>query len=300
MILRQFDLNLLLALDVLLQERNVTRTAERLFLSQPAMSGILSRLRNAFGDELLVRVGRNLEPTDFAVSIAERVHSCVMELEELLEYSRVFDHTSERRAFRISASDYSTLLLFSPVVRMLLDVAPGMSAHFLRLDGTVSERLGNGAVDFVILPAEIEPGLPSTPLFDDTWVCAAWAEHPSLGEHLTIDEFLSHPHMSLNISDPGHVSVADEFLARSGHERNIVASTESFAAAPFLLRGTPLLTVLPRRLGEHMQSAAEVRLLELPFDVPPLRQKLVWNPRFTASPGHTWMRELIAAAARRL
>jgi LysR family nod box-dependent transcriptional activator len=298
--LRQFDLNLLLALDVLLQERNVTRAAERLFLSQPAMSGILSRLRNAFGDELLVRVGRNLEPTDFAVSIAERVHSCVLELEDLLEDSRAFDHTSERRAFRISASDYSTLLLFSPVVSMLLDVAPNMSAHFLRLDGTASERLGNGAVDFVILPAEIEPGLPSTPLFDDTWVCAAWAEHPSLGEHLTIDEFLSHPHMSLNISDPGHASVADEFLARSGHERNIVASTESFTAAPFLLRGTPLLTVLPRRLGEHMQSAAEVRLLELPFDVPPLREKLVWNPRFTASPGHTWMRELVAAAARRL
>ncbi|MGD8809327.1 MAG: LysR family transcriptional regulator [Gammaproteobacteria bacterium] len=298
--LRQFDLNLLLALDVLLQERNVTRAAERLFLSQPAMSGILSRLRNAFGDELLVRVGRNLEPTDFAVSIAERVHSCVLELEDLLEDSRVFDHTSERRAFRISASDYSTLLLFSPVVRMLLDVAPGMSAHFLRLDRTASERLGDGSVDFVILPAEIEPGLPSTPLFDDTWVCAAWAEHPSLGEHLTIDEFLSHPHMSLNIADPGHVSVADEFLARSGHERNIVASTESFAAAPFLLRGTPLLTVLPRRLGEHMQSAAEVRLLELPFEVPPLREKLVWNPRFTASPGHTWMRELVAAAARRL
>jgi DNA-binding transcriptional LysR family regulator len=298
--LRQFDLNLLLALDVLLQERNVTRAAERLFLSQPAMSGILSRLRNAFGDELLVRVGRNLEPTDFAVSIAERVHSCVLELEDLLEDSRVFDHTSERRAFRISASDYSTLLLFSPVVRMLLDVAPGMSAHFLRLDRTASERLGDGSVDFVILPAEIEPGLPSTPLFDDTWVCAAWAEHPSLGEHLTIDEFLSHPHMSLNIADPGHVSVADEFLARSGHERNIVASTESFTAAPFLLRGTPLLTVLPRRLGEHMQSAAEVRLLELPFEVPPLREKLVWNPRFTASPGHTWMRELVAAAARRL
>jgi len=298
--LRQFDLNLLVALDVLLQERNVTRAAERLFLSQSAMSGILARLRHAFGDELLVRVGRNLEPTDLAVSIAGRVHACVLELEELLEDSRPFDHAQDRRAFRISASDYSALLLFGPVMRRLIDVAPNMSVNFLRLDLTASDRLTTGEIDFAILPAEIEPGLPSTPLFDDTWVCAASAEHPSLEEPLTIDEFLRHPHMSFNISDPGHVSVADEFLARDGHERRIVASTESFTAAPFLLNGTPLLTILPRRLGLRMQEAAAVRLLELPFDVPPLREKLVWNPRFTASPGHTWMRELLVEVAQGL
>ncbi|MGD2166804.1 MAG: LysR family transcriptional regulator [Gammaproteobacteria bacterium] len=298
--LRQFDLNLLVALDVLLQERNVTRAAERLFLSQPAMSGILSRLRHAFGDKLLVRVGRNLEPTEFALSIAERVHECVQELEDLLEDSRPFDHRSERRAFRISASDYTVLLLFRPVMQRLLEVAPNMSVNFLRLDRTAGERLNTGEVDFAVFPAAIESGLPSTPLFDDTWVCAAWAGHPSLGEQLTIDEFLDYPHMSFNISDPGHVSVADEFLARCGHERKIVASTESFTAAPFLLGGTPLLTILPRRLGERMQHAAEVRLFELPFDVPPLREKLVWNPRFTTSPGHTWMREQIVELAQTL
>lgn len=298
--LRQFDLNLLVALDVLLQERNVTRAAERLFVSQPAMSGILSRLRLAFGDELLVRVGRSLEPTEFALGIANRVHECVLELENLLEDSRPFDHTSERRAYRIGASDYSALLLFGPIMQRLLKVAPKMSLNFLRLDLTAGERLNTGEIDFAVFPAEIEPGLPSTPLFVDTWVCAAWAEHPSLGEQLTIEEFLEHPHMSFNISDPGHVSVADEFLARSGHERRIVASTESFTAAPFLLSGTPLLTILPRRLGERMQNAAEVRLFELPFDVPPLQEKLVWNPRFTTSPGHTWMREQIVELAQAL
>jgi len=298
--LRQFDLNLLVALDVLLQERNVTRAAERLFLSQPAMSGILSRLRHAFGDELLVRVGRNLEPTEFAVGIAERVHECVLELEDLLEDTRAFDHGSDHRAFGIGASDYSALLLFGPVIQRLLEVAPNMSVNFLRLDLTVGERLNTGEIDFAVFPAEIEPGLPSMPLFDDTWVGAAWAGHPSLREHLTIEEFLDQPHMSFNISDPGHVSVADEFLARCGHERRIVASTESFTAAPFLLKGTPLLTILPRRLGERMRAAADVRLFELPFDVPPLREKLVWNPRFTSSPGHAWMREQLVELARAL
>jgi len=298
--LRQFDLNLLVALDVLLEERNVTRAAERLCLSQPAMSGMLSRLRQAFGDELLVRVGRNLEPTELAAGIAERVHAHVLALEDLLEESRPFDPACDARAFRIGASDYSALLLFGPVINRLIEVAPNMSVNFLRLDLTASERLVAGEIDFAILPAEIEQGLPSTPLFDDTWVCAAWAQHPALGERLTIEEFLRHPHMSFNISDPGHVSVADDFLARNGHERRIVASTESFTAAPFLLRGTPLLTLLPRRLGERMRQAAEIRLLELPFDVPPLREKLAWNPRFTSSPGHAWMRAQLVEAARTL
>jgi DNA-binding transcriptional LysR family regulator len=295
--LRQFDLNLLVALDVLLQEKNVTRAAERLFLSQPAMSGMLSRLRQGFGDQLLVRVGRNLEPTDFAASVAERVHGCVLELENLLEETRPFDPESDGRAFRISASDYSALLLFGPIVRRLIEAAPHMSAYFLRLDVTAGERLNVGEIDFAIFPAEIDPALPSIPLFDDTWVCAACSRHPSLGDELTIEEFLKHPHMSFNISDPGHVSVADEFLERNGHERRIVASTESFTAAPFLLQGTTLLTILPRRLGERMQQAAQIRLLELPFDVPPLREKLVWNPRFTSSPGHAWMREQFVEVA---
>jgi DNA-binding transcriptional LysR family regulator len=106
--------------------------------------------------------------------------------------------------------------------------------------------------------------------------------------------------MSFNISDPSHVSVADEYLARNGYERRIVASTESFTAAPFLLRGTSLLTIVPRRLGARMQEAAEIRLLELPFDVPPLREKLAWNPRFTSSPAHAWMREQVVDAAKKL
>ena len=298
--LRQFDLNLLVALDVLLQERNVTRAAERLFLSQSAMSGMLSRLRHAFGDELLVRVGRHLEPTEFAAGLAERVHECVVELEDLLEETRPFDPESDQRAFRIGLSDYAALLLSGPLVNRLERAAPHMAVHFLRLDLAAGERLNVGEIDFAIFPREIDSVLPSVPLFDDTWVCVAWDKHPSLGERLTIEEFLKHPHMSLNMSDPGHASVADEFLARDGHQRKIVASTESFTAAPFLLQGTTLLTILPRRLGERMQRAADIRLLELPFDVPPLREKLVWNPRFTSSPGHVWMREQLVELAGNL
>jgi DNA-binding transcriptional LysR family regulator len=295
--LRQFDLNLLVALDALLKERNVTRAAERLYLSQPAMSGMLSRLRQAFGDELLVRVGRGLEPTEFAAGIASRVHDCVLDLEDLLDATRPFDPAVDGRAFRISASDYAVLLLFGPVMQRLTELAPKMSAHFLKLDLTIGERLAVGDLDFAVLPAKVEPGLPSIRIFDDSWVCAAWVGHALLGDELTVEEFLRYPHLAFNIFDPDHNSIADEYVAKIGQERRIVASTESFTATPFLLRGTSMLAIVPRRLGERLQAAAEIRLLELPFEIPPLREKLVWNPRFTASPGHVWMREQIVEVA---
>jgi DNA-binding transcriptional LysR family regulator len=296
--LRQFDLNLLIALDVLLTERNVTRAAERLFLSQSAMSGMLARLRQAFGDELLVRVGRHFEPTEFAASMATRVHECVLDLEDLLDATQPFDPASDARAFRISASDYAVLLLFGPLMQRLTKFAPNMSAHFLRLGLSVGEHLASGDFDFAVMPAEVEPSLPSLPIFEDTWVCAAWAGHPSLGAELTVDDFLRHPHLTFNISDPWHISIADDHASRLGRERRIVASTASFTAAPFLLSGTPVLTIVPRRLGERMRVAADIRLLELPFAIPPLREKLAWNPRFTTSPAHVWMRtQMVEVAA---
>lgn len=298
--LRQFDLNLLIALDVLLTERNVTRAAERLFLSQPAMSGMLARLRQAFGDELLVRVGRNFEPTEFAAGMAARVHECVLGLEDLLDATQPFDLASDARAFRISASDYTLLILFGPIMQRLTELAPNMSAHFLRLGLSAGERLASGEIDFAVLPAEVEPSLPSLPIFDDTWVCAAWAGHPSLGAELTVDEFLKNPHLTFNITDPWHFSIADDHVAGLGRERRILASTASFTAAPFLLSGTPLLTILPRRLGERMQIAADIKLLELPFAIPPLREKLIWNQRFTSSPAHAWMRRQIVEVAAAL
>ena len=167
--LRQFDLNLLLALDALLKEKNVTRAAERLFMSQPAMSGMLARLRQAFDDELLVRVGRNFELTEFAAAIAGRVHQCVVDLEELVDSKPHFSPAAETRAFSIAASDYAALLLFGPLMQRLSEAAPNVSVHFVRLDVDAGERIAACEIDFGILPAELELPLPSVPLFEDTW-----------------------------------------------------------------------------------------------------------------------------------
>jgi DNA-binding transcriptional LysR family regulator len=298
--LRQFDLNLLVALDVLLTERNVTRAGERLFLSQPAMSGILARLRHAFDDELLVRVGRNLELTARATELAEPVHACVRQIEDLLNLRRPFDAATADSAFRIAASDYVVFLMLGPLLKSLTALAPNMSVRFLSLEPTAGDRLASGDVDFAVLPAEIEPNLPSVPLFEDSWVCAVWSGHPHRGPQFTLEEFLALPHLSFRLAGPDHGSIAENYLAQLGHERRIVAATESFATAPFLLRETKLVSLVPRRLGERLRQAADIRLIEPPFEAPPLREKLIWSPRFTASAAHAWLRERFLEVAATL
>jgi DNA-binding transcriptional LysR family regulator len=298
--LRQFDLNLLVALDVLLTERNVTRAGERLFLSQPAVSGILARLRHAFQDELLVRVGRNLELTALAADLASPVHDSVRQIEDLLNLRRPFEPESARWSFRVAASDYVVFLLLGALLKALTERAPNISVRFMALEPSASERLAAGELDFAVLPAEIEPNLPSAPLFEDSWVCAVWSGHAHAGAQFTLDEFLAIPHLSFRLSGPDHGSIAESYLAQLGFELKIVASTESFATAPFLLRETPFTTLVPRRLGERLQRAADIRLIELPLDIPPLREKLIWSPRYTASPAHAWFRAQLVEVAQAL
>jgi LysR family nod box-dependent transcriptional activator len=296
--LRQFDLNLLVALDVLLAERNVTKAGERLHLSQPAMSGILSRLRHSFGDELLVRVGRNLEPTAFAEDLADPVRECVQQIQVLLNTRRSFVPETDTLSFSIAASDY-VVLLMGPLIQRLLKLAPGISVRFTALRPTSLDDVFAGEVDFAIVPFEPDHDLPSISLFEDAWTCAVCSRHPAVDHGLSLDEFLALPHLTFNFYGE-HFSLADDYLAHLGYYSRMVASTETFATALFLLRGTSLVTIVPKRLGERLQNAADITLVNLPFDAPPFLERLVWNLRFTASPAHAWMRAQIAEVAKTL
>lgn len=297
--LRQFDLNLLVALDALLAERSVTKAAERLSLSQPAMSGILSRLRHAFGDELLVRVGRSLQPTAFGADLAGPIHEAMQQLQTALNTKRPFVPATENLEFRIAASDFVIMLMLGPIMDRLLDHAPGISLRFSALRRTSVDELLAGHLDFAILPFDPEQDFPFIPLFEETWTCAAWSQHPTVGRSVSLEQFLALPHIIFSYSSE-ELSLADEHLATLGHPRKFAAATEFFLTGPFLLRGTSLLTILPRRLAQRLQRPADIKLIDLPFDVPPFQERLVWNPRFSASPPHTWMRAQIAEVAKTL
>ncbi len=296
----QFDLNLLVALDALLRERNVTRAGQRIGLSQPAMSGTLARLRDLFHDDLLVRVGRNLELTPLAQELCEPLRRCIERIEDMMDQRRFFAPARENRSFTVAASDYAAFMLLPPLLDRLSREAPGVTVKFTQLDGRSQELLANDRIDFVILPSEIETTNPGELLFIDRWVCAAWSKHPDLGERLTAEQFCTLPHISYELPENDGHSVADLHLAHMQIRPRPAATTASFLMAPFLLRGTRLLSVTHQRLAERVKDMADIKIFEPPYPMPDIHESIYWNPRHAGTPSHRWLRSVFGEVARAL
>ena len=298
--LSQFDLNLLVSLDALLIERNVTRAGQRVGLSQPAMSGTLSRLRDLFKDELLVRVGRQLELTPLAQELAPQLRLQLQGVEDLLNARRSFIPSSEQRTFSIAASDYVVFLLLQPLVARMAEQAPGIKLRFVRLDTASIDRLGEDQVDFVIIPSYLQSPFPSVELFSERWVCVVWSGNARVGNTLTEAQYLALPHLAFSMPSEGAGSAADTHLSHLGVQRRIAAWTESFILSPFLVRGTEMVTLVHERVALALEPAADARIIAPPYDLPEIQEILLWNPRRTTDPPHVWMREQIMAAARQI
>jgi LysR family nod box-dependent transcriptional activator len=295
--LARFDLNLLVALDALLREKNVTRAGQRIGLSQPAMSGTLGRLRELFHDDLLVRVGRQLELTPLAQELIEPVRKSIESIEDVVGHKRAFDPATEERSFTVATSDYATFLLFQPLMERLTVEAPRVTVRFSQLSGKSTDLLAHDMIDFLIMPSEIESSFPKQMLFTDRWACAVWDKHPDIGHRISEKQYLSLPHLAFNLPQPEGWSVADHYLASKNIQRRIAATTESFLLSPFMLRGTKLVTIVHRRLGERVKKAAEIKLLDPPYPFPDIHESIFWNPRYATNPPHVWLRNLFVKIA---
>src|SRR6266700_302360 len=261
------DLNLLVALDALLAERNVTRAAERVGLSQPGMSNTLARLRKLFGDPLLVREGLTLVPTPRAESLRQPVADALSLIEHALDNRPGFDPARDHVTLTVSCSDYSLLMLIGPLVRRLAATAPG---------------------------------LPIQRLFADRWICCVWEGTAEVGEVMTMETYLRLGHLVYSAVRGHPVSIVDTYLAQARVSRRIEFTVESFLLAPFLLQGTDLVAVVPERAAGHLRRTADVRFLEPPMDLPSITEMLWWNPRRTMDPAHAWLRARIAEIAAEL
>ena len=295
--LAKYDLNLLVALDALLEEKNVTRAGDRIGLSQSAMSGVLARLRHMFNDELLVRVGRHMERTPLAEELIEPLRACIRDVEKLFSSRLAFEPASEQRIFTIATSDYLSFLLLGPLIERIAEVAPGISLRVVQVDDTRVDQLAGDLIDFVIMPSEISTNLPSKVLFEDRWVCAVWKRNPEVEGDLTEDLYRELPHLVCGQETSG---IADNHLSRLGIKRKIGASVQSFLLAPFVISGTRMVALLHRRLGERLKSCTDIRLIEPPFELPIIHESIFWNPRHTNNPPHMWMLEQITEVASKL
>lgn len=315
MSLRGFDLNLFPALEALLEERNVTRAAERLSLGQPAMSAALARLRRHFDDPLLVRDGRVYQLSTFAQSLVEPVREAMAAVEAAATAIRAFDPATDTRSFTIATSDYAALVFLRPLLARLADDAPQIRLRLVPITVDMGDAVRRGNLDLVILPRELAGGLDSLPrkaLFDDRFVLAADRDNPVLAHIRGLDDGADAERDSETIDMElmtrlPFVAMAGEMpplvdvrLREQGVKLRIDVSTEAFVIAPMLLQGTPLVCLVQERLGRLVAEQAHLRLHHSPVDVGRIVETMYWSPRRTDDPAHRWLRNQLIARAQQV
>jgi DNA-binding transcriptional LysR family regulator len=301
--LRNVDLNLLVILDALLAERNVSRAAERIGLSQSAMSAALARLRDLFQDPLLIRVGRDLALTRNAEELIVPIRDALGRIEQTLVQRPGFDPRVDERTFSISASDYAGLVLLTPLMREITNEAPNVTVHLLPRSRDAVRVVQTNQADLVIEPVELfgATNFPSCRLMSDRWLCAFDANNPHIkGDSITQDQFMQLPHLVYGLGQDRQPNLADQHLSRIGIERRIEVTVESFLLAPFLIQGTPLITLVLERAAKGLVDKANIRTVEPPFDVPDIHEAMYWHPRHTTDHGHRWLRERLRTVAAKL
>jgi LysR family transcriptional regulator, nod-box dependent transcriptional activator len=298
--LRNIDLNLLVVLDALLSERNVSRAGQRIGLTQSAMSAALSRLREVFHDPLLVRVGRELALTQNANDLIVPLRETLGRIEQTLLQRPAFDPKADTRTFSISASDYAGLVLLTHFVRTIAVEAPKVTLHLLPRSRDAARMVQADQVDIIIEPSELfgETEFPSNPLMTDRWLCAVDANNPHVRKRaMTQNQFLELPHLVYGIGIDRQLNLADQHLVRLGVKRRIDVTVESFLLVPFLLQGTQLVSLVLERAAKRLAQTTNIKTLEPPFELPDIHERMYWHPRHTTDTGHRWLRERLKAVA---
>lgn len=299
--LKGLDLNLLIALDILIEEASVSRAAERLHLSQPAASAALGRLRDYFKDELLVLHGKRMIPTSYAESLRPEVRKILDQVDAVIAMSADFNPATSKRVFRLMASDYIATVLIGPAIQRLAEIAPGIHLD-IRLP---SERLGmefeRGDIDLVLTPEEyLSPNHPAELLFEEQHVVVGWEENPLLRKPLTVADFLGSAHVGVTIGPGRQSTYAEQHLRSLAAERTVEIYAPSFSVVPWLIIGTQRLTVMHERLARVFADDLPLSIQALPIAVPSMREMLQYHEARTHDSGVTWLRGLLHETATRM
>ncbi|MBB3222644.1 LysR family transcriptional regulator [Pseudoduganella umbonata] len=294
----RLDLNLLVALDVLLSERSITRTARRLNLSPSATSGALARLREYFGDELLMQVGRNLNLTPLAVSLADPVRRVLLQIQATIELRPEFDPSTALRDFRILASDYIATVLLGDLGKRIAATAPNITLNLLAMKFNPVELLERSEADLVILPRKFMSEVhPIQVLFEETYTCVAWTGNTLIENELTLEDYMALGHVSSRFG-AATMSFEEWFLKVSGYDRRIEVTTTNFTSIPHFVIGTNRIATMHTRLAQTLSRYYPIRLLSLPLEIPAVEMCMQWNPILDRDPSHVWLRSTLAEIAR--
>lgn len=296
----KLDLNLLVALDAMLAERNISRAAERMHMSQSAMSNALARLREYFGDELLVQVGRRMDLTPRAEALEGIVRDVLVRIDAAVVAEPTFDYAHAEREFTLFVSDYTLQTLMPHVLALSYERAPGVRFQLLPQTSDPDRVLERGEADLLVIPdGYCSTHHPTEVLFKETLCCAVWTGSKWAHTPLSEEAYRGAGHVQV-LPGRDRPAVDQVALQQLGVARRIEVTTFSFASAAFLVLHTDRIVTLHWRLGEQARRHLPVTLFPVPVPVPEMKQVMQWHKYRSYDPGLVWLRGLLHEAAARM
>jgi DNA-binding transcriptional LysR family regulator len=294
--LRSLNLNLLTALDVLVREANVTRAGQRLGLSQPAMSNVLGQLRRLLDDPVLVRSGRGMAPTPRALELVGPVRKALAELERALTVDHGFAAARSDRVFRIAAMDHAWVTLLPRLARRITEEAPGIRVDLVPyVQADAAADLESGVLDAAVAVGRRHgrgAGFRRAELYDDNFDCLVRKGHPIVKHRLTLGRFVECGHVVASPSGR-RGGLVDRALKRQGLARRVHVIVSNFAAAPFVVAQTDLITTIPRGVARPFAEMLDLRVFPPPVAIEGGPWFLIWHQRSERDPAEDWLRARI-------
>lgn len=288
--IRALDLNLLKALDALLDEGSVTRAAQRLSLTQPAVSGMLTRLRDYFGDPLFVRTSHGMVPTLRASELSVPVKQILTDIAILLKPMQ-FDPMTAELTYTLVATDYALKAVVVPLIAALKQHAPRIRIAVRSVDSErMYQQLSRGEVDLALVTPQTTPDdLHGRALYQEEYVCVARSHHPlAAASKMTLEQFCEQEHILVS-TEGRFMGVTDEALAELSLTRRVGVSVNSFLVIPDILRSTDMIAVVP---GRMVPVDSDLAIIPLPLNVPGFTKSMAWHERTHRDPAHQWIRAL--------
>lgn len=288
--IRALDLNLLKALDALLDEGSVTRAAQRLSLTQPAVSGMLTRLRDYFGDPLFVRTSHGMVPTLRASELSVPVKQILTDIAILLKPMQ-FDPMTAELTYTLVATDYALKAVVVPLIAALKQHAPRIRIAVRSVDSErMYQQLSRGEVDLALVTPQTTPDvLHGRALYQEEYVCVARSHHPlAAASEMTLEQFCEQEHILVS-TEGRFMGVTDEALAELSLTRRVGVSVNSFLVIPDILRSTDMIAVVPSRM---VPVESDLAIIPLPLNVPGFTKSMAWHERTHRDPAHQWIRAL--------
>jgi len=292
---KRLNLDLLVTLETLLVEQNVTRAAARLHLSQPAVSAQLNRLRHEFDDPLLIPAQRGMTPTAKAMELLDPLRQALDQVRATVATHKNFDPAKAKLTVAIACTDYLQAAVIKPLVLKLRMRAPGVRVALRNLDMRQLEtQMARGDVDLALMTPQAAPlSLRSRHLFDERYVLIGRRKHPRLRNGITVEEFAQLEHVVVSLDGGGFVTPVDNALTALGHRRNAVLSAASFLFVPEIVSHSDFVALVPERLVRD--RADKLKVMDCPFPVEGFAVGMVWHERSHGHSGQRWIRETIVS-----